>query len=462
MTNKGEIKMTLSRRQMLKAMSMAGAGALLVACAPAAAPAAPAASGSEAEAAAPAGAATELIIWFHWGAATGETAQQFIDRYNEESGAPDNIHVTIETVPGGEYRQKMTASRLAGTGGDVYHTSIPILELVTNEIVRELPDEEQAYVRDNYISAAVERMTFQGKIWGYPTEHQAPALIYRRSMLEAAGVTEIPATAEEIRDLARELTHEEGGQKYYGFTQWYDNYPATFHFPGIIWRYGGEMFEFEGDIPREIMVDTEECRAALGWWRGMVDDGSTQVGEMPFVDAWQNGLAIMGEIEPWFPFINLRDAGVTDIYEDLGVTHVRPASGVEPVVQSGGWELVAERNSQHPAEADKLMQWMMHAPDMPFSRFIVEVIGALPAPIEYPSPIPGWSEAMMQGYAGETAPITRAHPGLKVLGSGEIDQAIAEVVQAVMLKQKDVEPALQELQPVLSEILQRTDGSRTM
>jgi ABC-type glycerol-3-phosphate transport system substrate-binding protein len=183
---------------------------------------------------------------------------------------------------------------------------------------------------------------------------------------------------------------------------------------------------------------------------------------MPFVDAWQNGLAIMGEIEPWFPFINLRDAGVTDIYEDLGVTHVRPASGVEPVVQSGGWELVAERNSQHPAEADKLMQWMMHAPDMPFSRFIVEVIGALPAPIEYPSPIPGWSEAMMQGYAGETAPITRAHPGLKVLGSGEIDQAIAEVVQAVMLKQKDVEPALQELQPVLSEILQRTDGSRTM
>jgi multiple sugar transport system substrate-binding protein len=453
--------MKLSRRQMIKAMGFAGAGAVLAACAPApaGAPSAPAAAG---EAAAPATAATDLVIWFHWGGATGERAQEFINQFNESAGAEANIKATIETVPGGEYRQKMTASRLAGTAADVYHTSIPILELVTNEVVREFSDEESAYVREKYIPAAVERMTFQGKIWGYPTEHQAPALIYRRSVLEAAGVSEIPATAEEVRALARELTHEEGGQKYYGFTQWYDNYPATFHFPGIIWRHGGEMYDFEGDIPRRVMVDTEHCIAALGWWRGMVDDGSTQVGEMPFVDAWQNGLAIMGEIEPWFPFINLRDAGVEDVYEDLAVTHVRPANGVQPVVQSGGWELVADRSSEHPVEGEVLMNWMMHGPEMPFSRFIVEVVGSLPAPIEYPTPIPGWSEAMMVGYAGETAPITRAHPGLKVLGSGEIDTAISETVQAVMLQQKEVEPALAELQPLLDEILQRTDGSRTM
>ncbi len=453
--------MLLSRRQMLKALGIAGAGAVVAACspAPAGAPSTPAESG---EAAAPAGAATELVIWFHWGGDTGERAQEFIDQFNQSAGAENNINVTIETVPGGEYRQKLTASRMAGTAADVYHTSIPILELASNEIARELPDEESAYVRENYIPAAVERMTFQGKIWGYPTEHQAPALIYRRSVLEAAGISEIPGTAEEIRALAQELTREEGGQKYYGFTQWYDNYPATFHFPGIIWRHGGEMFEFEGDIPRRIMVDTEECNAALGWWRGMVDDGSTQVGEMPFVDAWQNGLAIMGEIEPWFPFINLRDAGVEDIYEDLGVTYVRPATGVDPVIQSGGWELIADRSSEHPDEGQVLMSWMMHGPEMPFSHFIVEIVGSLPAPINYPTPIPGWSEAMITGYATETSPITRADPNLKVLGSGEIATAINETVQAVMLQQKDVAPALAELQPLLDEILERTDGARTM
>mgnify|MGYP001407091174 FL=1 len=139
--------MTLSRRQLLKNMGVVGVGAVLAACAPSAAPSAPASSAGE-SAAAPATAATDLTIWFHWGGATGERAAEFINQFNESMGADENIKVTIETVPGGEYRQKLTASRLAGTAADVYHTSIPILELVSNEIVRELSDEESAYVRE--------------------------------------------------------------------------------------------------------------------------------------------------------------------------------------------------------------------------------------------------------------------------------------------------------------------------
>ena len=67
----------------------------------------------------------------------------------------------------------------------------------------------------------------------------------------------------------------------------------------------------------------------------------------------------------------------------------------------------------------------------------------------------------MDGYASQTAPITRMHPGLKVLGDGEIGTAISETVQAVMLQQDEVEPALASLQTTLDEILERTDGSRT-
>lgn len=447
--------MQLSRRDMLKLMGTTGAGLAVAACAPAAS------TGPETAAeAAPGSAATDLTIWFHWGGETGNFAQELIDSYNEEQGADAGINVTIDTVPGDEFRQKMTAVRLAGTPPDVYHASIPIMELVENEVVAELPDEEQAYVRENYIEAAVERMTYEGKVWGYPTEHQAPALIYRKSFFEEAGISEPPTDTLAVRELARELTREEGGVKYYGFLQWYDNYPANFHFPGIIWRHGGEFVEFEGDVPVKIMVDTPEANAALGWWRSMVDDGSTQVGEMPFTDAWQNGLAAMAEIEPWFPFINLRDAGVEDIYEDLGVVHVPPASGVDPVVQSGGWELVLDRASEYPEEQVSFARWMMHGPDMPFSRFIVERIGSLPAPIDYPTPIPGWSDAMIEGYANQTAPITRMTPTLKILGSGEINNALNETVQAVMLQQKEVAPALVELQTQLDEILERTDGDR--
>ena len=63
--------------------------------------------------------------------------------------------------------------RLAATRPDVYHTAVPIKELVKNEVVAELPQEEQGYVMSNYVKGTVDRMTIEGKIWGYPTECQA-------------------------------------------------------------------------------------------------------------------------------------------------------------------------------------------------------------------------------------------------------------------------------------------------
>ena len=39
----------------------------------------------------------------------------------------------------------------------------------------------------------------------------------------------------------------------------------------------------------------------------MVEDGSTQVGQMTWGDAWKNGLGVTTDAEPWFPLINLRD-----------------------------------------------------------------------------------------------------------------------------------------------------------
>jgi ABC-type glycerol-3-phosphate transport system substrate-binding protein len=152
------------------------------------------------------------------GGATGDRAQELINKYNTTKGPEDKIHVTIETVRDQEYRQKMTAARLASTTPDVYHTAVPIKELMKNEIVAELPTEEAGYVKTNYARGAVERMTVEGKLWGYPTEFQAPAFIYRKSYFQQAGV-QPPKTTQEARELARKVTKTEGGKKTrYGFT----------------------------------------------------------------------------------------------------------------------------------------------------------------------------------------------------------------------------------------------------
>lgn len=458
----------MTRRRALQWAGMAVMGGLISACAPGSeATKTPVQSGEPpVEATKPAAvtaAPPELVklrAWFHWGGALGETAEALVKRYNESQGAEDGIHVDIETVNWSEFRQKVTASRMAGTSPDIYHTSIATCELALNDIAIPLSDSEQEYVRSNYAPAAVERLIFQGKVWGYPTEFQTPALAYRRSFLEKAGISELPATTEELRDLAKELTHEEGGLKYYGYTVWYDNFIAYSNMNDLIWRHGGEMWEFEGDIPRKVKVNTPEAIAGLKWWRDMIDDGSTQVGDMAFGDAWANGLAIMGEVQPFTP-ISLRDGGQQEVFEDLGITYLRPSQGVDPIVEAHGWSLVMDKQTKLPEKTTKFMQWLMHKPDMPLVRFIVEEVGSLPSATEYPLPIPGWSDAMVQGYVQESVPISRAEPGLKVLGVGEISAALLEMFEAVALKQKEVEPALQELQPILDEILERTDGDRT-
>lgn len=71
--------MKLSRREMLKALGITSVGLTLAACTPAPAAEAPAASSAAGGDAAPAAAGTELTIWFHWGGATGERAQELID-----------------------------------------------------------------------------------------------------------------------------------------------------------------------------------------------------------------------------------------------------------------------------------------------------------------------------------------------------------------------------------------------
>lgn len=401
---------------------------------------------------------TELRVWFHWGGKTGDFAQALINQYNSSQGEQDKLHVTIETVAPDQMLTKMTAVKLAGDPPDVWHNSVAPKILQKNALADSLPADEFTYVNQNYIPGAIDQVTLAGKAWGYPTEFQAPAYIYRTSMFDEAGIKDPPKSTDDEYQYAVKLAKKDGGKTTrYGYTLWHDNYPITFHLPGLIARFGGQMYAFDGDRPTKIDVASPEAIDAVGWWKKMVDAGVTQVGQMPYADAWANGIAASTEIEVWFTLIDIRDAGKQDIYNDLSGTAVQPAPGKQPIVFAGGWHLSAVNGAKHPEDRWKFIKWMMHKPDMPFSHFIVERIGAIPSPTDYPTKIPGWSDAMIQTYAVESAKIAKGHPEIKVLGGPEIDKALSDNLQAILLGKKPLEGTLKALNPQLNQILQRTD-----
>ena len=401
--------------------------------------------------------ATKLTIWFHWGGKQGDEVQSLINKYNTTQGKTDKLYVSIQTVDPSTYLEKMTAAKIAGDTPDVYSNSVPAKILGTNQIAIPFPTEESQYVQKNYIAGSVELVTFKGQVWGFPTEYQAPAYLYRKSLFQKAGIESPPKSIDDEYQDAVKLTVKSGGKTtLYGYTLWYDNYPIT-QLASLIARFGGQMYSFEGERPVKVDVVSQQAVEAVKWWQSLVTAGATQVAQMPYTDAWSNGLAATTEIEVWFPIFYLRDGGREDIWNDLGGQAVQPKSGVNPIVYAGGWQLSVANGSKNVDHTWPFLHWMMYKPDMPFSHFIVEQIGAIPSPTDYPKNIPGWSDAVTQAYLVDTAPISRGNPERLVLGAPQIDKAVEDMMQAIFLGKEQLESGLQKLNTQLNGIIKRTD-----
>ena len=437
----------VSRRDVLASLSAALGAGLLGACIPGDASPAP----REAKAA-----VTPLRIWFHWGGVRGEAIQKLMDEYVATQGQQDKNSVTVETVTDSEMLTKMTAAVVGGDPPDIWHMNATPRVASERGLIVAVPKDDEAYIKRSYVPGAVDRMTLGGKLMGYPTEFQAPALVYRKSHLQEAGLSKPPATAEEVVEYAAKLTRKSGTDYLrFGFPindAWYASV-----LPTLIARFGGQMIHFSGDKPVKVDVASPAAMEAAGWWKRLTDAGHTQLGQVSYSEAMRQGKTSATECFVWFVTGNTRDPGLTDVFEDLGAEVLPPMRGQKPVVMAGGWGLSAPNGAKQPDERWKLIGWMMHKPAMPFSKFIVDFVGSMPAPLEYPTKVEGWTPELSKAFAVDTPRIAQSHPMTKVLGSGEINSAVTATVKGILGNEVALQTGLQQLNTQLNEILKRTD-----
>jgi ABC-type glycerol-3-phosphate transport system substrate-binding protein len=404
-------------------------------------------------------AVTPLRVWFHWGGPpNGDLAQQLIATYNETQGRQDANRAEVEVVPGAQMLEKLTTASVGGAPPDVWHAGTSAKVLATAGLTEPFPRAEEQYVRQNYVPGATDAVTFNGKVWAYPTELQAQAFLYRKSSFGEVGLSGPPADVDEVTSYATKLTRKVGETyERFGYALDFERAQIGGLLAQAIALFGGEMYTFGGDKPTKVDVATPAALEAVGWWKRLVDGGVTQGGRMGFVPAIQSGQVASFQMAPFFPLIQIRNQGLTAIYEDLAGSALPARRGVKPVALASGWSLTAPRGAAQPEERWKLMRWMMHKPAMPFSRFIVETIGSLPAPKEYPTPIPGWTREMHQTFVVETGKILKAHPALRVLAVAEIDAESVKALQAILGGQLGLQTGLQQLNRTLNEILVRNN-----
>ena len=189
----------LSRRRVLALGGVGALGASLAACGD---NTGRGGSTSPDGAGASAGGRPRIAQWYHQYGEAG--TQEAVERYAADYGPAD---VTVSWKPG-DYDQSTAASLLTDAGPDVFeYGNGPTIDMIRGEQVADLTD-LFGDTLDDFTPSLVERMTYDGKVWAVPQVVDTQVLVYRRSLLEQAGI-EPPQQISELVEAARELTRDD-------------------------------------------------------------------------------------------------------------------------------------------------------------------------------------------------------------------------------------------------------------
>ncbi|TCM45242.1 extracellular solute-binding protein [Kribbella sp. VKM Ac-2568] len=140
-----------------------------------------------------------LAQWYHQYGEAG--TQQAVQRYAKEY--PDAT-VTVQWSPG-DYDKKVASALLTDGGPDVFECANgPSIDVVKGGQVVDLTD-LLGDAKSDFTPSLISRMTYQDKLYAIPQVTDMQLLVYRKSLLSAAGV-QPPTTVDELIAAAKKLT----------------------------------------------------------------------------------------------------------------------------------------------------------------------------------------------------------------------------------------------------------------
>jgi multiple sugar transport system substrate-binding protein len=149
----------------------------------------------------PGGSASKAALsqWYHQYGEAG--TQQAVERYAKEY--PDAT-VTVQWSPG-DYDKKAASALLTDGGPDVFeYGNGPSIDMIKGGQVVDLTD-LLGDAKADFTPSLIERMSYQGKLYAIPQVTDMQLLVYRKSLLSAAGV-QPPTTVDELLAAAKKLT----------------------------------------------------------------------------------------------------------------------------------------------------------------------------------------------------------------------------------------------------------------
>ncbi len=187
---------------------------------------------------------------------------------------------------------------------------------------------------------------FAGGLWGMPYHDGPECLVYRRDLLDAAGIA-VPTTWDEFHAAARVLHAPEREQYGTVLALFPDGHNSFYDFCIHIWSRGGEPFDASG----RSAFTTPHAHAALDFLRALVADESAMAPNAHALDSVQSGLLFaegkVALMANWFGFAAYADTA--DESRVKGLVDVAPlpaGPGGRSVSLNVFWTLAIGSGSQ--------------------------------------------------------------------------------------------------------------------
>jgi multiple sugar transport system substrate-binding protein len=303
------------------------------------------------------------LIFSHGPDQSGVVRKQ-LDAFNEQHQGEIQVEWRQMPADTGQYFDQLRTEFQAG-GGDIDVISGDVIwpaQFAANGWIMDLSDRFPGSEQQKFLPATIESNTYEGAIYGVPWFSDVGMLYYRKDLLEESGISEPPATWEELKQMAEQVRQQTGTK--YGFVFQGANYEGGV-VDGLeyIWTHGGEVLE-----GNNVVIDSPQSAAGLATERSMVTDGVTpqavvNYGETESHTTFLNGDAVF--IRNWPYMYGLAaDPEQSNIKpEQIDVAPIPAGEGGQSVSGLGGWNLFINAASQDKVDAAWTLIQYLSAPE---------------------------------------------------------------------------------------------------
>ena len=263
-----------------------------------------------------------------------DVLQKLVDQFNQTH---PQIQVESLYVGQGDQQIPKILSAVVGNAPPNMLWYAPMItgQLVELDAIQPLEDWlDRSPMKDEIDPALREAIALEGHIWAIPFDVNNVGIFYRPSLFQAAGITEIPKTWDELRQVARKLTISEKNQHGIllplGKGEW-----TVFTWLPFMWSGGGELEAQDlENASTQVQLDNSGAIAALQLWQDLIHEGSAVLSQPERgyeLEGFLSGKVAMQITGPW-TLGQLQDTGV-----DYAVMPI--PTGTRPATSIGGENL---------------------------------------------------------------------------------------------------------------------------